>query len=234
MKTTKMPGVIAFSCLVLGLAISAPATTISFSTANSTVGGKPVDAQVTFVTTTNEILVTLENLQTKISDIAQVISGVSFELSNNKTSTTLGSSSGVERTVNSNRTFTDGLSVPTGWQILLDGTSMQLMLPDGMDTHSIIGPASGTKYSNANSSIAGSSDANPFLAGPVTFAIPVNGVTSSTTVDWATFHFGICATYVQACNTFVPEPGSMTLVGMAIVCGAVAGRRKLRSLRRKA
>ena len=68
----------------------------------------------------------------------------------------------------------------------------------------------------ADSTIAGNSSNNPFLTGPVTFVIPINGVTSSTQVDWATFHFGVCAQYVQACNVVVPEPGSLTLVGLAV------------------
>ncbi|HVU86279.1 MAG TPA: PEP-CTERM sorting domain-containing protein [Pirellulales bacterium] len=229
MNSTKNPGVIAFFALLFGSAITAQAGTITYTTANNTVGGRPVDAQVTFVTGPNEVTVTLENLETKISDISQVISGVSFALDDLKTSTTIGASAGVERTVNSNKTFSDGASVPTGWEILLDGQSMQLMLPDGMDDHSIIGPASGTKYTNANSTIAGNSDNNAFLSGPVSFVIPVNGVTSATTVDWAVFHFGICACYVQACNSFVPEPSSVAMVGMALGCGAIAAWRRRRA-----
>ncbi len=230
MNSTKSPGAIAFFALMFGSAIAASASTITFTTNNNHVGGLPVDGQVTFVTGTNEITVTLENLQTKISDIAQVLSGVSFALDNLHTSTTIASSAGLERTVHGNQSFADGLSVPTGWEILLDGQSMQLMLPNGMDDHSIIGPAGGNnKYSSANSSIAGNSNNNAFLSGPVSFVIPINGVTSATTVDWATFHFGICACYVQACNSFVPEPSTVTLVGIALGCGAIAAWRRRRA-----
>lgn len=234
MKSTTLFGVIVCSALVLGLAVVAPASTVSFSTGSgSTVDGNlPVDAQVTLTTSTNKVTVTISNLQTKISNIDQTISGVSFALDNLLTSTTITSSSGQERTVNSNRTFADGPNVPTGWTILLDGQSMQLMLPDGVTNHTIIGPASGTKYTNADSTIAGNSSNNPFLTGPVTFVIPINGVTSSTQVDWATFHFGVCAQYVQACNVVVPEPGSLTLVGLAVVFGGVfVGRRAARAKR---
>ena len=208
MKSAKLPGVFAFSALVLGLAISASASTITFTTATgSTVDGNlPIDAQVTLTTSTNLITLTLSNLQTKISDIDQTLSGVSFDLDDQKTSTTLSSSSGLERTINSNRTFTDGASVSTGWQILLDGTSMQVMLPNNVDTHTIIGPASGTKYTNADSTIAGNANNNPFLTGPVTFVIPVAGVTSATQVDWATFHFGLCARTCKPATRSFPSP----------------------------
>jgi hypothetical protein len=234
MKSTKMSGVIAFSALVLGMAVSATASTITFSTSDGTKvnGNLPVSAEVTLTTLTNQISVTINNLQTKISNIDQTISGVSFALNNLKTSTTISSSAGLERTVNSNRTFIDGAVVPTGWIILLDGQSMQLMLPDGFNKHTIIGPASGTKYTNADSTIAGSASDNPFLFGPVTFVIPIAGVTPSTTVDWATFHFGNCAEYVQACNVLVPEPGTLTLAGMAVVCGAVLVRRRAANAKR--
>jgi hypothetical protein len=228
MKSAQLPGVFVFAALVFGSAIVASATTISFATSNGTTvdGNKPVNAQVTLTTSTNQITVTLNNLQANISDINQTISGVSFALDNLLTSTTISSSSGLERTVKSNRTFTDGLTVSTGWQILLDGKSMQLMLPDNVSSHTIIGPASGTKYTNANSTIAGSASDNPFLYGPVSFVIPIAGVTSATKVDWATFHFGNCAEYVQACTTLVPEPSTVTLAGLAIVYGAIAMRRR--------
>jgi len=232
MNAKTLSGVTAFSAIVLGLAALAPAATVTFSTGNGiTVDGNlPVNAEVTLTTSTNQIALTLKNLQTKTSSIDQTISGVSFALDNLLTSTTISSSAGLERTVKANRSFTDGLIVPTGWNILLDGKSMQLMLPDGAGMHTIIGPASGSTYANANSSIAGSSD-NPFLAGPVTFVIPIAGVTSSTKVDWAVFHFGVCAQYVQACNVLVPEPGSLTLAGLA-VCGAVVVRRRAVNARR--
>ncbi len=86
MKSVKLPGVIAFSAFVLGLAISASATTITFTTGNgSTVDGNlPIDAQVTLTTSTNLVTLTLSNLQTKITDIDQTLSGVSFDLSNQK------------------------------------------------------------------------------------------------------------------------------------------------------
>ena len=77
-----------------------------------------------------------------------------------------------------------------------------------------------------HSTIAGSASDNPFLAGTVTFDIPVPGVTSSTHVSWATFHFGVCADDVQVCQSNpVPEPATWSLAAMALVGGALMYRR---------
>ncbi len=226
MKFNKMP--VAVALAVLGWATSAAATTITFNTSNGTTvnGNRPVNAQALFTTSANLVTITLTNLQVGIKDISQTLTGVSFALDNLLTSTTISSSAGLERTVNANRTFSDGAVVPTGWINLLDGQSMQIMLPDNYGSHAIIGPASGSTYAGANSSIAGSND-NPFLTGPITFSIPVPGVTAANTVDWAVFHFGPnCAEYSLACKTSqVPEPGTLSLVAIAVGCGLFFGRR---------
>jgi hypothetical protein len=200
----------------------ATATTIDFSTPGGTTlsGGQPVDALATFVTGANTITITLDNLQTNIKDIAQTISGVSLALDDLKTGTTIVSSLGQERSVNVNKSFASGPSVPTGWDIALDGQSMQLMLPDSDSTHTLIGPATGSKYTGADSTIAGAAANNPFLAGPVSFVVNVPGITAATQVEWATFHFGTYAQYVPLCSTPVPEPATVTLAVTALV-GAI-------------
>lgn len=218
---------------VVGQPVAALATTITFNTPNGTKldDGRPVSAEATLTTTTDLVTVTVRNLQTSIKDIEQTISGISFALDNLKTGTTVVSSAGLERTVHSNKSFTDGASVPTGWIVLLDGQSMQLMLPDPVTDHTIIGPASGSSYSNANSTIAGNADNNPFLYGPVTFSIKVPGITSSTHVDWATFHFGVCAQYIPLCVTNVPEPGTITTFALGAfgLIATVATKRRKRA-----
>jgi len=231
MRITNVRGVVVCAAIVLGLTASVSASTISFATPSGAdlSNGRAVNAQATFVTAKNSLTVTMSNLQINIKDITQTISGVSFALDNLMTGNTITSSAGYERAVHSNSTFTDGASVPTGWQILLDGQSMQLMLPDPVVSHTIIGPASGSTYPGANSSIAGDANDNPFLAGSVTFAINVPGITASTKVDWAMLHFGTCAEYVQLNPTSsVPEPATATLVVTALACAATIGwcRRK--------
>jgi hypothetical protein len=200
----------------------ATATTMDFSTPGGTIlsGGQPVDALATFVTGANTITITLDNLQTNIKDITQTISGVSFALDDLKTGTTIVSSVGQECSVNANKSFTAGPSMPTGWDIVLDGQSMQLMLPDSDSTHTIIGPATGSKYTGADSTIAGTAANNPFLAGPVSFVIDVPGITAATQIEWATFHFGTCAEYIPLCSTPVPKPATVTLTVTALV-GAI-------------
>ena len=231
MKITTLLGIILAADIALGFATSTSASTLSFSSPSGTTlsNGRPVDAQAIIATSANTVTVTLSNLQVGIKDITQTISGVSFALDNLATGTTITSSAGLERTVNSNLTFSDGLTVPTGWEVVLDGQSMQLMLPDSVLTHTIIGPASGTKYTGANSTIAGSSDNNPFLIGPVTFVINVPGATAASKVDWAVFHFGTCAEYVTSCQgTPVPEPATLGLATTGLACAALALWRRRR------
>jgi hypothetical protein len=234
LKSTTLLGAFVLT-IVLSLANFATATTIGFSTPGGTIlsGGQPVDAQATFVTSANTITITLDNLQTNIKDITQVISGVSFALDDLKTGTTILSSLGQERSVNSNKSFTNGPSVPTGWDVVLDGQSMQLMLPDSDSTHTLIGPANGSKYTGADSTIAGDAGNNPFLVGAVSFVVSVPGITAATQVEWATFHFGTCAEYIPLCSTPVPEPATVTLVVTALACAMGVGWRRRRTVAAK-
>jgi hypothetical protein len=138
----------------------------------------------------------------------------------------------MERTVNSNGTFTDGSVLSTGWKLTSSPLELDVLGAPIGPAHTIIGPPGGSDlYSNANGSIAGNKPHNPFLAGPVTFTLNIPGVTDDSTVDSATFSFGTTAGVnvpgVPA-QPFVPEPGSLVLAAVAVLGLAVArGRRRL-------
>src|SRR3954470_23165427 len=110
--------VIATSLLCLYSFVSSRAQA-SFIQADSSPGtslnGLPVKVRATFTTSANTLSILLTNLQGDPQSNVQNISGLRFAITTGQTSGSLTSSSGKERTVNSNRTFTDGSDKSTGW-----------------------------------------------------------------------------------------------------------------------
>ena len=224
--------------LVPVFAISAFAATVTSSTPAGSSTSGPVAASATFITGgmsggTGFVNITLTDLQGDPKDVAQLISGLSFTLSNGVTSGTLFQSVGTQVTVNSGGTYALGTTGAAGWG-LNNNVSGGLQLdalgfvgPAGL----IIGPpGAGNTYSNANASIAGNGPHNPFLSKSVTFTIDFStaaNVTAATTVTSATFFFGTTAGqyHVQGCMSTdpscglapTPEPISLALTGTGLI-----------------
>jgi hypothetical protein len=212
---------------VCAFALRASANTATFDTsAGSTAGGNPVDAEAVFTTGNGTLSITLRNLQADPTAVIQAISGLSFNLSSGQVSGLLTSSSGMERTINGNGSYTDGAVVSTGWLL---GPGLYLNdLAGGAagPAHTLIGgPGTGGIY-HGNNSITGNSPHNPFLEGDLTFNISIAGLTAADTVTGVTFQFGTATgTNVSVGN--VPDGGStMMLLGCA-VSGLALFRRKL-------
>lgn len=214
---------------LLATCMVASATTITFNTpAGSTAGGLPVDAQATFVTSTDTLTITLTNLLANPTSVVQAISDLSFVLSNGLTSGTLSSSSGEEITIAGDGTFTTGSVVSTGWALLSTASGFQLTVlgTATAPTHTIIGPPDGSNlYSAANASIAGNIAHNPFLNQTATFTLDIPGVTADTTITSVVFSFG--TTEGNDVPGTVPEPSSLFLLGSGLIGLAGVIRRKL-------
>jgi len=217
--------------MALAIASLAGATTITYSTpTGSTQGGLPVSATATFTTGTNSLEITLTNLETNPTGVIQNLSDLAFVLSTGQTSGTLTSSSGLERTVAANGTFTDGSTVATGWQLETSGAGLRLHVlgTPTAPSHTIIGGPDGSNvYSNGNGSIVGNGPHNPFLAGTVTFDLTILGVTADSFVTSATFSFGttegnnVPGEVCTDCIPRVPEPDSATLFVISGVLVAI-------------
>ena len=212
-------------------ALAAEASTSTYVIpSGSTAGGQPVSATATFVTSTDDIKITLTNLQSNPTSVIQNISDLFFTLSTGQTTGTLQSSSGKERTVNSNGTFTDGSTVSTGWALEATATGLHLnVLGTAIGPkHTLIGDSGpGALYSNANNSIAGNDPHNPFLAGPISFDLSVIGVTVATLVNSVTFSFGTEAGTNVPGVPRIPEPATALLLGSGLlIVGALRWRRR--------
>jgi len=229
--------IVALLLLLLGAigASNAQADTVTFMTpAGSTTGGLPVDASATFVSGAGTLTITLTDLQANPTSVVQLISDLSFGLSNGATSGTIASSSGQEIIVNGGGTFTTGSTVATGWALNSVSGGLQLDVlgtPTG-PSHLIIGPPDGGgTYSNANGSIAGNDPHNPFLNGSATFMLDIAGVTADTTITSATFSFGTTegANLVPGTTT-VPEPAAFQLLTSGLLGIVLVYRKRLAGL----
>jgi len=219
--TTMLIGLI---CL-MGV-VSAGAITFYTPAGATEQGGNPVSAAADFTFGEGTIIVKLWNTQAGPLTVAQSLSGLGFVLSSAQTTGILESSSGLARTVVKGGTFSDGVSVATGWALRADlsfGTSGTGLKLDALGAigpkHTIIGPPNDDTnlYDQANASIAGSKPHNPFLYGtegaPVVFNLSVPGVTGDTQVTYIEWSFGT----TPGNNVVVPLPPTVLLLGSGLL-----------------
>src|SRR5215213_10298726 len=81
----------------------------------ATTGGLPVSAKATVTTGANQVTILLENLQADPRSVTQALSGFQFHLSSGQSAGSLTSSSGIERMIAANGSFTNGGSAASGW-----------------------------------------------------------------------------------------------------------------------
>ena len=211
---------------VLAFSGVASASSITLNTApGATAGGQAISASATVNITGGTVSITLSDTLANPTDAGQLLSDFDFVLSSGQTVATLSSSSGLERMVAGNGTYTDGSTVATGWGIDNLGGGIRLHVlgtPIG-PAHTVIGGPDGSNvYSNANGSIAGNGAHNPFLVGPVTFTLAVAGVTADTTVTGGYFSFGTTEGNnvpftPRTSESPTPEPLSSALVGTGLI-----------------
>src|SRR5579859_1726828 len=111
----------------------ARATFTVFNTpSGASVSGGAVNASVSFTTSSNEIQITLQNLQADPKSVGQNLSALVFTLGSGQQAGSIISSSGLERTVNSDGTYSDGSTVAACWVLSGTGGSLQLDVLSGL------------------------------------------------------------------------------------------------------
>lgn len=233
--------VLAISALLLIAAMPSFATTIVYKTAiGATVGGQPVAAQATFVTSPGVLTITLQNMIVNPTSVIQNISDLEFVIGNASLAdlklATITKSSGMERKIAKGGTYSDlATPVTSGWSLTtsLFGSNNALHL-DVLGTkigpaHTIVGApnAKTNLYDNANGSIAGNGPHNPFLAGPVIFRLGIPVVTDTTFITAARFSFGTVSGVFS--NGYMEEPEPSTWVMLVGGLGMIGYRLRRRS-----
>ena len=208
------------------VAAGANANTITFVTPPGSTTSGPVDASATFTTSANTLTIVLTDLQANPTDVAQLISDISWGFSRTTISSSgisLSMQSGAGIDIGSGGTTSADTVPSNAWQL---GTGFHITaLGGGQPKGLIIGPG---PYSNANGSIAANGPHNPFYNQTATFTLNIPGLSVDDRVNSAIFSFGTTAGIdVTGVPGTVPDGGTTVLLLGSALSGLGLLRRKL-------
>jgi hypothetical protein len=209
------------------VAASANANTITVQTPAGATTSGPVSASATFTTGAGILTISITDSQANPTDVAQLVSDISWGFGRNISSAGIGIVSAVGAGVNvaGNGTTTPGVVAGNAWAV--DAGFHITALGGGQPTGLIIGPAGpGGLYSNANGSIAANGPHNPFYNGTATFTLNIPGLTAADVVNGIQFSFGTTPG-LNIPGTSVPDGGTTVLLLGAALSGLGLIRRKL-------
>jgi len=233
---------------LLGTTPSVNAAAITFSITGTGSDG-PLAASAQFTTSAGQIQVVLSNdlAANVIRSAGQAVSDITFTLSNNAGTVGATNASGQLGNAEAGTPVDYVSGSPTRWlgaggqgDFSVVGAVVTLEAIGGGQPDQMIAPfiAQGGIYTNLNN---GFDNFNPYVIGPATFTLALSGVTANTTVTSVTFSFGtgpdtfLTNTCTSGCTPpppppppplNVPEPGTLLLIGSALVGFGLLRRRK--------
>jgi len=186
------------------------ASSIEFDTPAGATTSGPVSDKAIITTSAGQITIEVVDLLVNPTDVAQLISGFFFTLSNapgTLPATVVPSASDV--LIDNHAATADGSAIQT-WAVTKAGNTVTVDdLNGGQPKELIIGPG---PYSNANGSIDGNSGHNPFINQTATFTISASGVTANTTITGFSFDFGTTEGVHVAGDPVSSSPEESTIV----------------------
>lgn len=189
--------------------------------------GQSVSATADFSLSGNTLNLTLSNTTVSIVSAGQLLTGLTFTLSDGSSVSLTGQSGDLVQ-VNSDKTFTDLGTTALSWGFGSTATNVFeicMICTGGVTSpatpsEGIIGPVSADgKYDKANSSIAGNGPHNPYVNGTATYTF---SVPSNVTVSDVSFAFGT----TPGATVSTPEPASILLLGIGLVGLPLLARRR--------
>jgi hypothetical protein len=218
------------------LASQLPASQFLFSTPAGAVnpdGGSPVAATALFTVSGGKLQITVENTEANPNSESEALAQMTFQVSESLTKPSMTSSADLV-TVDSNGTFTTTNPTSTGWTLTANGSTLTLCgsCSSAWPAHTLIGPPSAStgKYTDANSSIAGSKSHNPFLWESADFTIASGALEADAQIANVVFNFGtnVGEGAVDGIGGLqAPEPTTIPLfAGGALMLAFAARRRK--------
>jgi hypothetical protein len=233
---------VAIGCLLLAAASLASATPTYVATATGTASGSnlPIDAEADFTFSANHLTLTLINLLTNPTSVAQNITDFEFTIGTltGTLSTTTLPSAGSTVIVNSDGSFAiTNTPVNPGWAFSSSGGVFSLNGLAGTQNpaYSIIGAPGGATYSAADGSIANTGGPhNPFIYQSATWVFDISGVTATTKPTNIVFSFNtdvgdnfVCDASNGFCAT-TPEPSAWLLLATGLAGLAFFAQRAAR------
>ena len=213
--------ILAIVLIPTSFAFAIPFTFTASGTAQS--DGRPENAKAIIdFQSSMQMTITLENTSGIVGGISSVLDGFGFTFSTAPSSIMLSSvaaSGGIIYDGSNFVPYTSGSS-PYGWGVTGSTTPLLAAGNGSFKPWGIVNSNYDTTDGMPNA------QHNPYLLGPVTFTLTLNGLTEIPNITGTTFYFGTSGDTQSGIPAPVPEPATVLLLGSGLLGLAGYGRKK--------